>query len=131
MVVILAVFPGCGPGDGGPTPSAADWPMFRGDPEHTGQATSAITLPLTLKWSFQAGSALLSSPAVSGDRLFVGSYAVKAATGKKLWEFETGGPVTNSPAVSGDMVYFGSYEMRICALNAATGKKVWEFQTDN
>ena len=105
--------------------------MFRCNPQHTGVTTSAITLPLTPKWSFQAGNVLMSSPAVSGDRLFVGSYALRAATGKKLWEFQTEGPVTTSPAVSGDLVFVGSYEMKIYALNAATGKKVWEFQTDN
>jgi outer membrane protein assembly factor BamB len=105
--------------------------MFRYNSQHTGVAISTITLPLTLQWSFETGDVLMSSPAVSGDRLFVGSYALVAATGKKLWEFQTEGPVTTSPAVSGDLVFVGSYEMNIYALNAATGKKLWEFQTDN
>ena len=94
-------------------------------------AISTITLPLTQQWSFEVGDVLMSSPAVSGDRLFVDSYALVAATGKKLWEFQTEGIVTTSPAVSAGMVFVGSYEMKIYGLDNATGKKLWEFQTDN
>jgi hypothetical protein len=140
MTIILTSSYGCGAGEKNEpketpaptsTPPSLDWPMFRSNSQHTGVATSTITLPLTLRWTFQAGDVLMSSPAVSGDRLFVDSYALDATTGKKLWEFQTEGPVTTSPAVSGGRVFVGSYEMKIYALDATTGKKLWEFQTDN
>ena len=46
-----------------------------------------------------------SSPALAGDRLYVGSddgnlYAVDATTGAVAWTFPTGGPVVSSPAVA-------------------------------
>ena len=114
-----------------PTPAALDWPMFRYDAQHTGVTASVISLPLTLKWSFQAANVLMSSPAISGDQLFMDSYALRTSNGKELWQFTTAGPVTTSPTVSGGLVLVGTYEMKVLAVSAKTGKKAWEFQTDN
>jgi outer membrane protein assembly factor BamB len=129
---IIALSIGCGTG-GAPaaTNSSADWPMFRQNPEHTGVAPSSIVLPLTLKWDVQAGDTLLSSPAISNGRLYVGSFAFDAATGKKLWNFDTAGPVTTSPAVSGNRLFVGSYEMKISARDTGSGKELWGYLTND
>jgi hypothetical protein len=139
-IILLTATYGCATGEKNapgettaPTspPPSTDWPMFRGDTRHSGAAASTVTLPLSLKWTFTGDNIVMSSPAVVGNRIYISSYALDAATGKKLWEFPTDGPPTNSPAVSGGRVYIGSYEMKIFALDAATGKKIWEFLTDN
>ena len=96
---------------------AEDWPMFRHDLEHSGETSDVIENPedLELKWEFETRSLIRSSsPAVSGDYLYIGSgyslYCVDKNTGELIWEFETevGYPVESSPAVSGNYVYFGS-----------------------
>jgi len=105
--------------------------MFRANAEHTGVTLSSINLPLTLKWIAKADDTLLSSPAISGNRLFAGSYAFDATTGKKLWNFQTAGPVTDSPAASGDRMFVGSYEMNIYGRDVASGKELWKYPTED
>jgi eukaryotic-like serine/threonine-protein kinase len=109
--------------------SSEDWPMFRSNAEHTGVTSAPISVPLKLKWTSQAGDTLLSSPAVSANRLFIGSFALDATTGKKLWSFQTDGPITTSPAISGNSLFLGSYEMNIYSRDSTTGKELWKFQT--
>jgi eukaryotic-like serine/threonine-protein kinase len=134
FTIILTLCTACSSG-GSINPSkvtvspSEDWPMFRNNAEHNGVTSAHISLPLKLKWTAKAGDTLLSSPAISGNRLFVGSFALDATTGKKLWSFQTDGPVTTSPAVSGNSVFLGSYEMNIYSRDATTGKELWKFQT--
>jgi len=54
--------------------SSAEWPMFRFNLEHTGTTSEAVAPPLSLKWSYTTSGAVLSSPAVSGGIVFIGSY---------------------------------------------------------
>src|SRR5438552_2368094 len=58
--------------------------------------TSSDTLParLKLRWKYKTGGPVVSSAAVSGDRLFIGSgdkniYALGLRDGKKLWAYKT------------------------------------------
>ncbi len=78
----------------------------------------------------------LSSPALSGGMLYVGSgdhnvYALDAATGALRWKFTTGNVVHASPAVSGGTVYVGSWDRYFYALDAKSGALRWKFQTGN
>ena len=77
---------------------------------------------------------ILSSPAVAGSRVYVGSndgniYALDAATGIKLWNFTTGDAIWSSPAVADGVVYVGSNDDNVYALDAATGAKLWNYTT--
>jgi len=76
----------------------------------------------------------LSSPAVAGGRLYVGSgdghvYALDAASGALVWKFATGDVVHASPAVVDGTVYIGSWDTFFYALDAATGAVKWKFKT--
>src|SRR5438067_13158927 len=58
--------------------------------------TSNGTLPSTLKlhWKFKTGGPVVSSAAVAGDRLFIGSsdknvYALSLRDGHRLWAYKT------------------------------------------
>jgi outer membrane protein assembly factor BamB len=115
---------------------AQDAAMFRGNPTHTGvyQASGVPELK-SLKWKFQTGGKVISSPVLSGDTVFVGSYdenlyAVDAASGKLKWKFKTEGPVLSSPAVAYGLVYFGSYDGQFYALDVRTGQAKWKFATE-
>ncbi len=88
---------------------------------------------------------IVSSPAVSGDLLFVGSrdahlYAVDRKAGRQLWRFGhkiddmEGTPefswVLSSPAVSDGLVFTGSSDGHFFnAVRAETGEEVWRFRT--
>jgi outer membrane protein assembly factor BamB len=87
-----------------------------------------------VKWKFKTARRIVSSPAVVGDTVYVGSldhnlYAVDRATGAQKWKFVTESKVTSSPAVAGDVVYFGSMDGNFYAVDAATGKLKWKFKT--
>jgi eukaryotic-like serine/threonine-protein kinase len=125
------------------TASAADWPMFRADPGHSGvspeTAISTTTAhSLTDRWTARLGTPSYTSPAVatSGGRALVYAgagnhfYAYPAGGGAAAWRFTLpAGVVENAPAVFGGVVYFGSTAGTIYALNASTGAQMCSFGT--
>ena len=73
--------------------------------------TANGTLParLKLRWKYKTGGPVVSSAAVSGDRLFIGSgdknvYALSLRDGKKLWAYTTKDTVDATPLVVGSSV---------------------------
>lgn len=114
---------------------AADAPMFRGGPQHTGvYAGAGKTVFSGVKWTFHVKGAFVSSPAVADDTVYAGAtdgflYAVNRETGSLKWKFETKGRVVSSPAVANGIVYFGSYDSQFYAVDAATGVLKWKFAT--
>ncbi|HLJ17138.1 MAG TPA: PQQ-binding-like beta-propeller repeat protein [Bryobacteraceae bacterium] len=116
--------------------TAEDAAMFRGSLAHTGvyDAPGVPKLP-SVKWKFQTGGRIISSPAVVNGTVYVGSadgnlYAIDSANGSLKWKFATNGMVTSSPAVSAGIVCFGSFDGSFYAVNAATGQQVWRFDTE-
>lgn len=115
--------------------SAAADTMFRVDARHSGTYEAAgVPVFHRVKWTFQAGGAIVSTPALIERTLYFGSndhnlYAVDAASGALRWKFATKGRITSSPAVGNGRVYFGSYDSNFYALDAATGALVWKFTT--
>jgi outer membrane protein assembly factor BamB len=114
---------------------AENIPTFRGNTEHTG-VYDAVGVPSLshVKWTFHAKGQLISSPAVDGATIYVGStggflYAVDRAAGTEKWKFETKSRIASSPAVANGLVYFGAYDGNFYGLDAATGKLKWKFQT--
>lgn len=116
--------------------SAADWPMYRGQPALTGIASGKLPAQLTLLWSFQTAGPVKSSAAIVGNRVFVGSndrnlYALDFSSGKKLWAFTNSDAVESSPLVLNGKVYFGANDANFYALDVATGKLLWKFETED
>ncbi|WP_145454435.1 PQQ-like beta-propeller repeat protein [Gimesia panareensis] len=128
-----------------PALSAADWPMWRGNPERT--AVTEETLPAELKRSWtrklplhqvawpneeRLQYDLAYEPVAVGDRILVGSpqdgslTAFDANRGKQLWRFETNGPVRFAPVVTEDNVLFGSDDGYLYCLNLADGTLRWK-----
>jgi outer membrane protein assembly factor BamB len=84
----------------------------------------------TERWSFSTPGIVLSSPAISGNMVFFGSwdggvYALNAESGQECWHFPTSSTVLSSPAVADGVVYVGSYDGNVYALDANTGEKRW------
>ncbi len=119
-----------------PISAAEDWPMFRHDSGHTGETSDVIKNPedLELKWKFKTNGEVYSSPAASGNYIYVGSYdgyvyCLNKDTGELLWKFETGSRVHSSPAISGNFVYVGSWDNYVYCLDKNTGELKWKFKT--
>jgi len=114
---------------------AKDSQSFRGDVNHPGIYDEAPVTKFTqLKWKFQTKGIVVSSPALVGDTLYIGSadhllYAIDASTGKQKWAFKTGSGVASSPAVAAGTVFFLSYDGNFYAVDAATGTLKWKFAT--
>jgi outer membrane protein assembly factor BamB len=67
------------------------------------------------KWTFTTRARVDSSPAVAGDRVYVGSsdgrlYVLDIATGERRWEFDAGSGLTASPAIAAGRVVIGSQD---------------------
>ncbi|HEX6540505.1 MAG TPA: PQQ-binding-like beta-propeller repeat protein [Ktedonobacterales bacterium] len=85
----------------------------------------------TTEYSFDT----ILTPAVSGGRLYIGSYldqdhniyCLDAKTGKKLWSYLTGGAVLGTPVIANGTVYVGSEDGYLYALDAYTGALGWRF----
>ncbi len=116
------------------TLTSTDWPMFRHDPAHTGQADGEAEPPLELLWKFKPGDGVSSSPAVADGVVYVGSYddyvyALDADSGEEKWKYETGDSVHSSPAVADGVVYVGSADSYVYALDADSGAEKWKYKT--
>jgi eukaryotic-like serine/threonine-protein kinase len=86
--------------------------MFRGDPGHSGvYAGAGVPEFHGVRWSFHTNGEVVSSPAIVGGVVYVGSndgnlYAIDESSGKLHWKFETGSAIPSSPAVAAGIVYF-------------------------
>ena len=117
--------------------SPGNWPMFQRDHLHSGLVAEDFTAPQgRVKWRFDTGGPLFSSPAVvdgviyltTGDRRVV---ALDEETGDLIWERGTTGPVNSSPAVAGGIVYYGLRDGKFYALDSYSGELLWMYQTEN
>ncbi len=138
LMPLLISLHACGGGDGGgsshPGPSAAAWPMFHLNLQHTGLSPNQIANDTgRLKWSFTTGDMVQSSPAVGPDRtVYVGSndhklYAIDRH-GKQRWSFTTGAAVKSSPAIANGTIYVGSDDFKFYAISS-DGTAQWSFAT--
>ena len=112
--------------------------MFRFDPQHRGR--SPFRLPVqrpAVRWTFDTGGPITSSPALSSDGLIVvGShdgrlYAVDRQ-GKPRWSFLTSDLIFSSPAISAaGATFIGSDDDFLYALNGKNGKPLWKVRAGN
>ncbi len=86
-------------------------------------------------WKRRTAEIYDSTPAVSGDRIFVGSFApgdvqaLDRRPGRTLWRLPTGGAVESSPVVVDGIVYATSKDHRVYAIDERTGRVRWAFRT--
>jgi len=125
-------------------PANSPWPMFRGNPRHTGRSPYDTShVDGTVKWSFETGDGVESSPAIGSDgTIYVGSHDSKLYAinpdGTEKWHFQAGDPVYNeewnvwkgiisSPAIGADgTIYITSLSNKLYAINP-DGAEKWSF----
>jgi outer membrane protein assembly factor BamB len=109
--------------------------MFRGGPTHNGVYAVASGKALVgIQWRFVTDGDVISSPAVVGPTVYVGSgdgrlYALDRRSGTKKWAFDAGNAIHSSPAVGGGAVFIGTRNGQFFAVDAATGKQRWKVAT--
>jgi outer membrane protein assembly factor BamB len=113
--------------------ASADWPLFRGNPQQTGVATSTLPDKLDILWTFSTKDAVEGTPAIADGVVYVGSfdenlYAIDLTTGKEKWRYKAG--ALKSPAAVRDgKVYVGNMDGVLHCVDAAKGTKIWTFET--
>ncbi|MDH7563250.1 MAG: PQQ-binding-like beta-propeller repeat protein, partial [Caldisericota bacterium] len=78
------------------------WPMFMNNPQHTGRTDYPGCDSPEVKWTFEVGNPISSTPAIDQDgNLFLlttsGTLFAVSPNGEEMWRFETG---TGIPAAS-------------------------------
>ncbi|MDP8248014.1 MAG: PQQ-binding-like beta-propeller repeat protein [Candidatus Tritonobacter lacicola] len=121
---------------GGGTALSFPWPMFRRNPEHTGMSNTAGPSSSILKWSYDTGGTVTSSPSVgSDDRVFIGShdgnlYAINS-DGSLGWTYDTGYDIRSSPSLGADSeVYVGSLNPGSFYRLNSNGSLSWSYNAD-
>lgn len=114
--------------------SSSGWPMFHHDLRHSGYTALHAPKTSVLRWRYETGDFVYSSPAVVDGLVIAGSddgsvYAVEEMSGTMVWNFTTSGKVRSSPAVVDGMVFVGSYDDSVYALSEVTGEKIWSYKT--
>ena len=115
------------------------WPMFRGNPLHTGVSAYTGSGVNTLKWKYKTnddGHNINSSPVIGADgTIYIGCedktlYAV-TRDGVKKWKFKTGGMVISTPAIAADgTIYVGTNDDKVFAINP-DGTEKWKYKTNS
>ncbi|MGH9045646.1 MAG: PQQ-binding-like beta-propeller repeat protein [Acidimicrobiales bacterium] len=130
------------------TPVVVSGVCYFGDWNGTLWALNAATGKV--RWSADVGGSIIGSPAVAGNRVFVGVgsslIAFNKKTGNQLWEATTNdnqfSQINASPVVVGNLVIEGTAQFEevvgkapftfrgnVAAFNVATGSQVWNFYT--
>src|SRR3954466_6967971 len=120
--VASTAFLGASPATKVPPPES----MFRGGPSHHGVYHGGGPTLLGLAWRAPTDGDVVSSPAVAGGVVYIGSgdgalYALDLYTGARRWRYDAGSPVSSSPAVGGGLVFATARDGSIFAVDAATG----------
>src|SRR5204863_212378 len=119
----------------GTAASDTAWPQFRGSSRLTGIAPAAPAPPLTVRWTYEAGDAVESSPAIRDGRVYVGVasgdlLALDLDSGKLQWKYATGGSIgESSPTVGDQAVFVGDLNGMVHAVSVRDGQRLWTFKT--
>ena len=127
------------------------WTTFRGNANRTGHVDE-LSGPIdgNALWVFKAKGTktvqFLSSPAVVGNRLYIGAtvgsvfsihgatYCIDTDKNEVVWEKKSDIPIFSSPAVVAGRVYIGEgfhfdSGCRLRCLDAKSGEHIWSFTT--
>ncbi len=88
-----------------------------------------------VRWKFETGDRVYSSPLVHQDRIYIGSgdhsvYALDKNTGELLWERPTGGAVHSSPSHGKGLIFVSSMDGKLYGLDQSDGSISWEFSSE-
>ncbi len=106
---------------------------FHGNVARTGVYQGAGPLQFGgIKWAFDAGSPILSSPVIADGVVYIGSlsghiHAIDQQTGQEKWKFKSSRSIASSPAIADRTLYFVSGAGSLVALDVASGEPQWVY----
>jgi outer membrane protein assembly factor BamB len=114
--------------------ASQDWPVFRGNAQSTGVATSTLPEKLELLWKYPVeNGAFEATPVVVDGVVYVGDldgtfYAIDLHSGQPRWKFIK--PVekasfNSAAAVRDGRVYVGDVDGNFYCLDVKSGDKLW------
>ncbi len=109
-----------------------EWPTFRGNPERSGYARTAVSAYAKPCWSRATGGRV-SAPVIAEGRVFLAQpdthriLVYSADFGEPLWSFTADARIDSPPTVWRDRVFFGSADGRVYALKVEDGSLCWSF----
>ncbi|MES2462018.1 MAG: PQQ-binding-like beta-propeller repeat protein [Armatimonadota bacterium] len=128
--------------------SAEDWPVYRGDAQHTGVSSEKVQPPLSLLWRFTGGpqSGNTSSATIVGDTAYFTTralpdttgvpatggvlYAVDVKTGAQRWrspQLLNNNVYSTTPLVDNGRVYIGGSDGIMYVLDVKDGHEIIRF----
>jgi outer membrane protein assembly factor BamB len=89
-----------------------------------------------IRWEFDTGDKIWTSPAVEDGVVYVSNYerklfAVSSTDGSELWPIELPASIASSPVVSGNSVFFGTFSNELYAVDSSNGNVKWAFGGGN
>lgn len=109
----------------------AEGACWRANLRRTGTyETAGIPKAAALKWKFDTGGPVRSSPVELDGAVYVGTDAgffvsLDAETGEEKWRVQVEGGVLSSACSADGVVYFGGRDGKLYAVHAATGEVKW------
>ena len=87
-----------------------------------------------IKWKFNAGAPILSSPIINNGQLIFANasgkvYALEISNGSQNWVYTLGGKTSSWPAVAAPYVFIGCEDGKMYCLNLTDGTQRWAYQT--
>jgi len=109
------------------------WPIFRGDSALSGIAKDRVPDKLSLLWSFNTESYIISSPVIGFGSVYIGStdgklYSLDLLDGSEIWAFDTKDDIEASPLLLENAVYIGNLSGEFFCLDALSGQELWRFK---
>jgi len=101
----------------------------------TSQAFSQYSGFAGLKWKFKTEDKIFTSPAITGNYIYIGStdgnlYAIDKSNGNEIWRFKAQSPITASPLEDNGKIYFGCQDGNYYAVDTRKGTLAWKFRTN-
>ena len=122
-------------------PAESSWPMRGRDAGHSGASTYPAAQTDAIRWTWEAGGAISSSPVLAEDgTLYVGvstksgadaagALVAVSAQGEELWRYVTPDRIGSTPAVTDfGTIYVGCRDANLYAVGK-DGQERWKYKT--
>jgi outer membrane protein assembly factor BamB len=110
-----------------------EWCMWRGDSNHTGNASSIGPSSWNQLWRTTQTSEMFSSPVVKYGQVYIGRgelvYCYDIATGSTVWSYNLSYDTHSSPLVFGGRIYIGGGSDLFCLDANGTGANTTMYWT--